>query len=582
MTTPWAHRNKEFCVTCDFVDDMLFTSTKLTPQHLDEMMSYAASLGATRFEWVTASLWTLYDAINPLGYNVMEAACDAAHRHGMRFDAVYKPLESGLSGPKMTLPPTFPLEPGDRAIATEAGILHTVRRYSAEHPEYRIARRKGEGDDPGGRLAEVRLVTFEKDHALQPEDVSFWYSDINGRFRPYEGKLEVSTCQAWSLYEPYQGYQAYSDAPSTYLCFKGFDLPAEMRFIEVRCERTEGDGTFRNHIERLVELVNDRGEPIPCTPSTIPAEPLAACRRAKDLMALGLSAYLLKPEVQALLADETTFMAHVEENCSGMYQFVPQYEVFSLDAAAAGRIAVHRGKPRCHPSVQHPIYPEVRRNWLEAVQHCIDCGVDGVNIRISRHGGMNEPWAYGLNDPVIDQLKNPDDRYELSLVNGRAFDIFMREAAVLVHDHGKEFGVHLCGLILGAPDKLFVPPKPVNFVWNWEMWVRELADYAEFHKTNFFNFRHAREIIDHFGYVVRDAGKPFIYQSGQAGGVSHFDGPHPFLAYEMAWARRHPHITCYNLYETASYFRMTDDGRYEGSPDIRALVQQHWTAPHLG
>jgi hypothetical protein len=259
-----------------------------------------------------------------------------------------------------------------------------------------------------------------------------------------------------------------------------------------------------------------------------------------------------------------------------MYVFEPQWEVFTLDREGAGVIAVCRGKPMCHPTNLHPIYPEVRQHWLEDIQYCIDRGVDGVNIRISRHGDMNEPWAYGFNDPVIEQLKNKDDVYEAALINGRAFDTFMQDAAGLLHRNRREIGVHLCGFLLRAADKVMATTKPGNFVWNWETWVRDLVDYTEFHKTNFFTFPHVKEIIDHFGYVVRSAGKPFIYQGGQSAGVTHYDPPHRFLPFEMQWVKDHPHLTCYNLYETASVFRISPKGEYVGSPHIRDLVQHNW------
>jgi glycosidase len=297
---------------------------------------------------------------------------------------------------------------------------------------------------------------------------------------------------------------------------------------------------------------------------------------AKNISDLGITDYLNKPEVKELLKDYDTFNKHFEENCKGMYRFEPQWEIFALDSENTGVICVCRGKPMQHPGALHPIYPEVRQSWIDDIQYCIDRGVDGVNIRVSRHGGMNEPWAYGFNDPVIEKLKNKDDVYEAAVVNGKAFDAFMEDAADLLHKSGKEIGVHLCGFILCSADKKMATTKPSNFVWNWEKWVREIVDYTEFHKTNFFKFHNAREIIDHFGYVVTEAGKPFIYQSGQSGAVTHYEKPHRFLAFEMDWVKNHPHITCYNLYETASVFKINQNGVYEGSPHIRDLVKNNW------
>ena len=559
---------KELCITSDFADDLLLTGTLLNEEHIDFIMRYAASLGAARFEWIVDTLWTLYDNDGPMGYDLLQTACKAAHRHGMRFDAVYKPFESGL---KSLVPHYFPHAHGDRIIDDENGLLHSVRTFVAENPHCRIARRKGDGEDPGGTLAEVRLVKFdESDIAFSPADITFWYSETNGNFRPFNRPLETAISKEWRLGYPYH------DRLSTILHFKGFDLPEGVKYIEVRCSKCGKTGSFSNHIESIVELVNDRGQIIPCAPSTLNPRPEAIYKRAKALSDLGMSAYLRKPEVKARLESFEAFHRDFQAKSKGMYSFEPQWEIFTLDREGAGVIAVCRGKPMCHPTALHPIYPEVRKHWLEEVQYCIDRGVDGVNIRISRHGGMNEPWAYGFNEPVMEKLANKDDVYEAAVVNGQAFDAFMQEAADLLHGKGKQMGVHLCGLILRGPDRVMATTKPGNFVWNWERWVREFADYAEFHKTNFFKFHHAKEIIDHFSHVVREAGKPFIYQSGQSAEVTRYQGPHRFLGFEMEWVKRHPHITCYNLYETASFFRINEKGAYEGSPDIRELVKEKW------
>ena len=563
--------NRELCVTTDFYDDLMFTGTLLEERHIDDMMRYATSLGASRFEWIVDTMWNLYDEGSPLGYDLLEVACDAAHRHGMRFDAVYKPFEGGLGGPKMTLPPSVPRASGGRVVENEAGVLYAVRKFVAENQQFCIARKAGDGDDPGGRLAEIRLVKFDENAIrITPEDISFWYSSRNGNFKKYKGPLETSITNEWRL-----GYP-YADELSTVLSFKGFDLPEDVRYVEIRCARTGRDGNFSNHIENLVELINERGESIPCAPSTVNPDPQSIYTQAKRISDLGITDHLKHPEMKRLLESFETFKQHVDGNCNGMYAFVPQWEVFTLDAEGAGAIAVHRGKPRQHPAAMHPIYPEVREHWLEQVRYCIDRGVDGVNIRISRHGGMNEPWAYGFNEPVIRELQNKDDTYEAAVVNGRAFDTFMQDAASLLHRNGKEIGVHLCGLILASADKKMVPPKPCTFVWNWEKWVREIVDYTEFHKTNFFKFHNAKQIIDHFGHVVREAGKPFIYQSGQSAAVTHYQGPHRFLPFEIEWIKNHEHVTCYNLYETASLFKLGENGRYEGSPDIREMVKRCW------
>lgn len=559
---------KELCLTTDFYDDILFTGTHLTAGHLDDMMRYAASMGVTRYEWVVDTMWNFYSEKGPFDYDVLQAACDAAHRHGMRFDAVYKPFESGLG---TVLPHSFPRSAGDQVVVSENGILHSIRPFVANNPHCRAARRAGDGVDPGGKLETIRLVKFDENEiAFDPAAIEIRYSETNGNFKTYTGKLTVKVEKEWRLFYP------YDDRLSTILSFSGFDLPEAVQYFEIRCKQLCPGGSFANHIENLVELVNDRGEVIPCAPSTNLVNFDSMYKRAKATADLGMSNYLNKPEVRALLESREVFNRHIDTHCRGMYSFSPQWEIFSLDREGAGVIAVHRGKPASHPTELHPIYPEVRQSWLDDVQYCIDRGVDGVNIRISRHGGMNEPWAYGFNEPVLEKLEHKDNDYEATVVAGAAFDTFMEDAAKLLQSSGREMGVHLCGLALCPPDRLMATTKPGNIAWNWEKWVNDIVDYTEFHKTNFFKFHNVKQILDRFGYVVTRAGKPFLYQSGQSSSVMHYDAPYRFLPFEMEWIRNHPHITCFNLYETASIFKLTADGTYQGSPDIRDLVERHW------
>jgi hypothetical protein len=58
--------------------------------------------------------------------------------------------------------------------------------------------------------------------------------------------------------------------------------------------------------------------------------------------------------------------------------------------------------------------------------------------------------------------------------------------------------------------------------------------------------------------------------------VVSFQGPYNHLAWEMRRVRRHPDITAYNLYETAYFTRVNEDGRVEGSPHMTELIRDHW------
>ena len=102
-----------------------------------------------------------------------------------------------------------------------------------------------------------------------------------------------------------------------------------------------------------------------------------------------------------------------------------------------------------------------------------------------------------------------------------------------------------------------------------------MADYAEYRGAFSLREENQREVADRIGLVAREAGKPLVYQS-MRGAVVHFEGPHPSLAWEMDWVRRHPDVAGYNLYETANFSRLYPDGRFEESAAICELVNRHW------
>ncbi len=250
-----------------------------------------------------------------------------------------------------------------------------------------------------------------------------------------------------------------------------------------------------------------------------------------------------------------------------------------VDLCKVNEVAVARGKLRHATGQANPVYPEVRRNWLDQVQFCVDRNVDGVNIRPASHNRAYEPWMYGFNEPVIEQSQFPGHTEEARRINGEAFTQFLREARELLHRHGKELGVHVLGLYFrhadGAPDST---PFPRNIEWQWKTWVRELADYVELQGAPKLRPENIKEVTDRIGLAAREAGIPFIYRCSSRGRGHNlrFEGPYPTLEWEMNFVQHHPDVTEYSLYEIAQFGRINDQDEWEGSPDIAALIASRW------
>lgn len=557
--------DKELWVTVDYPDDLLEAGRHYTPSDLEAMMRYLAGLGATCVQWIFDPMWALYDEDAPGGYDLLGVACEAAHRNRMRFIAVFKPFEGASFGWNLMLPQGLSLSADAPLIEEPFGLLHCFRPEVAACPEMNCARRAGESVDPGGRIAGIRLIKNNDDPSpIAPGDLSIWISARNGGYRRYEGPVSFSTNTEWRL-----GLPRYSDRPVQVVTLDGLVLPEDTRFVLIR--REKGEGEFCNAVEHLVELLNERGEVIPSTPSVgAPIDGKKLLNEFRRYVKLGLTRFARRPEAREVMADESRFLSL----CEGMRRFNGGWEDFALCAGSA--FAVMRGKVRRRTGAMHPVYPEVRQAWLDHLRFCIARGVDGVNIRASNHNQVYEPRYFGFNPPVTDQQAHPGNFAEAGRIAGDAYTQFLKEAAAVLHDAGLQLGVHVHGLMLHFSD---IHPNtqmvPLNIEWQWERWLHNIADFVEYRGAAYFRPENQRYLADRIGFAAREAGKPMIYQSLQ-GAVVRFEGPHHALAQEMNWVRTHPDVAAYDLYEIWKFSRIGSNGRFEGSPAMDMLITRCW------
>lgn len=562
---------KILCTSTDYMDDLLYAGRHYEKQELDAMMAYCASLGSTRHEWILDTVWALYDEDSPAGYDILDAACEAAHRHGMRFDVVFKPFEGALWPDKMVLPETLP-RPADAPVLEEmCGIVDSVRPFLVEHPEMRLARRPNDAVDPGGRIKAIRLIKGDdKPASFGADDLSIWTSPVNGNdsYKRYDGPVTFSETveQGWTYLPP-------RDQAFRVLTLSDLELPEDARYVLVRYAKQNPKGDFTNHIDRIVELVNERGQLIPCTPSQGLVDAEGLFERVNHSAKIGLSRYTRHPEVREMLQDREQFLAH----CRGMRRFGAMANTHAT-FDQAGEVGVARGKPRHTVGILNPVHPEVRQHWLEQTQFCIDRGVDGVNFRLANHNRPMDPWNLGFNEPTLAQMTHPDNAAEAMRINGEAYTQFLREARDLLHQHKCQIGVHVHSLVF-QPDNRHGGPwgsLPMNFDWQWETWVREIADYVEYRGANMVLPPNNQWIVERIGLAAREAGVPFFYQCTRGDGAIRFDGPYARLKAEMDWLREHPDVAGYNLYETANFMRMDQGDELKGSTDLAELVRQCW------
>lgn len=554
--------SKDLWVTIDYPDDVLGAQRHYTEADFDAMMAYAASLGVVCVQWIYEPLFRFYGEESPSGIDPMGVACAAAHRHGMRFVAIFKPFEGARAGNAAVLPTGLPLPDDAPVLQEKEGLIYEFRPFVAAHPETSIARMEGQAEDPGGAITEIRLV--KNDGAPSPfsdGDLSLWTSARNGGYARYDGPVSLSDSLEWRPLFPWQ------DRPYRVVTLGDLQLPGDTQFIMIRRER---DGApFTNAVEWLIELGNEHDQTIPATPALRPIDGELIYKNFKLNVELGISPLARTPAAKEILADRDGFL----KLCQGMRRLNDAgWEDVTLEQGS--EIVVMRGKERRRIGASHPIYKEARQNWLDHLRICLDLGADAINIRTASHNKVYEPRYFGFNEPVVEQMAHPGNFAEARRLNGDAYTQFLREAAELAHSRGKEMGVHVHGLMLHHDDRAANNSMvPDTFEWQWETWLKEIADFVEYRGAFFFRPENHHDVADRIGFVAREAGIPLVYQSFR-GKPMHFDGPYHALEWEMDWVRQHPDVAAYNLYEMANMSRIDDQGDFEGSADIAKLVSR--------
>ncbi|MFN2352517.1 MAG: hypothetical protein ABR497_11290, partial [Kiritimatiellia bacterium] len=458
------NRNLQLHSATDVIDDFLRAGKLLNKSHLDQLMAVLAAEGVRQHEWVVNYWTSLYQAYPP-GFDLLQYAVEAAHRHGLTLHAVFKPFEAVPHyGPHLV--PTA----SGRVWSDLYGTLSPFDEFVVAHPEYCMRRRSG-GFDSGEPLAGLRLI---KDNdapcAIKPGHLSIWTSDRLGTWRRH--------ADSWQLTERVEMRYSY---PHTRKCrvlaIDGLRIPASERYIEIRLSDDCHEKDFANRPESLMELVGADGTVLPMTPGSGPGSMrgFLAATRGKFLSQIN-------PCMSDPAFREFAFCDDLENIWSQTRDIGWPWRLGALiDLTQTRRATVARGVNETLPLL-HPVYPEVRSYWLGQIRGLLECGVDGVNVRPSSHYHFRTTNAldYGFNEPILAQLPEPDNRAAVADANGAAFTGFLREARELVDQYGKQLGVHVLSSAFHERDD---EGKQLDFAlidWQWRDWIREIADYAEF------------------------------------------------------------------------------------------------------
>ncbi len=538
----------------------------MNKEQLDELHKCLASLGVSRHQWMFDTRTTLYENY-PHGFDLLAEATASAHKYGIEFYAEIKPFEGGGFG--TPLPHTLPLPDGDMAYRDIRGIFTQIRPFAARYPHMNLKRKPGtyEFKEP---VTAIRLVKGDDlPTRVKEKHISLFSSPTNNRFVPYTGPLTFRENIEWRFRFPYW-------KKCRVLHLEKLEIPAEHTYILVKCSLTEGNGDFNNENGNILELVGSNGQIIPHTLSTGPVKfdthPHSYFR---SQVSKQLDRYLQTTEILTEISD----LQKMEEHYKDFYGF-GEYEITGWTSFdKQGFIAAACGKPEYMFGNMHPIYPEVQEYWLDMTRFCLDRGVDGINYRVANHTRSPEYWEYGFNDPVLEASGGRTDYPTISRINGDTYTQFLRKAQRLIKTRKKGITIHLNSDML-MPDERGLgrlPAMPPNFEWQWETWVKEIADDLEFRGIWKLRPWSLDKVTDIFSSVTSKAGKS-LYMQGDFHGMT-FEGTFLATKDEIQRVNSHPGLNGFVMYETAYFTRVNENGKVEVSPGMLDLIKSDFLNP---
>lgn len=572
---------KELFATTDFLDNIVINQrgsrygkpVPRTPEYynrhlcfmdreqLDGLHRFLKSIGVTRHQWIVDTIWTLYEDY-PHGFDLLEEAAKSAYKYGIEFYAEIKPFEGGGFG--RILPHSMPFPKGAAAFKDLRGIFPVARPFAAENLAMNLKRRAGtyECTEP---VSSIRLVkSDDKPTRIKAGHLTLWTSSSNNGFVRYDGPLTFRETVEERYRFPY-----WRQCRVLYL--ENLEIPSGHTYFLIRCSLADEQGDFSNEKGNITELAGAKGKVLPHTLSTGPVsleEHYESFYRSKVMQQL--VRYLQLLEVQ----NEINDLEKMREHYGNFFSFGEYNLTDWITFDKEGYVAVACGKPEYMAGNQHPVYPEVRKYWLDLVQFCLNRGVDGINFRVSNHTKSPEYWDYGFNDPVLEAATGKTDYQTISQINGDAYTLFLREARERIKNKGKGITIHLLSNMLmpdNRPGKL--NSLPPNFEWQWETWVKEIADDLEFRGVFKLRPWNLDKVLDIFSSATRAAKKP-LYLQGDFHGRA-FDRPFTSTKDELERVINHDRLDGYILYETANFTRVNEEGDVEGSPEIIKVLKRY-------
>jgi len=457
-----------------------------------------------------------------------------------------------------------------------------VARFVTAHPRYRLKRRPSQ-PWADKAVTTVKLVKADDNPTrLKKEHIEVWTSRVNGDFTLYTGPMGFT-----------DEVEERNGRPVRVLTLSALRIDPNQRYIMVRSGLRDREPDFVNRADRLMELYDANGHPIPATwdESTITPDAL------KGLLEKHCGRHTGKFEIAPGYALPEGY-GKSPGKLSFRFDTGQRARPRALDGSRSGhdgKIVAAKGRQEYVAGSMHPAYPEVRGYWLDQVRRIVAAGVDGVDIRVTNHSAWTvHGAAYGFNEPAVaefmrrhrvDVLTQPFDRGQWRDLQGEYYTQFLREARALTRKAGVQMQVHVNGLMGFDVPGWERNNVPANFAWQWRTWIEEdLCDSVALKYIPWlfggragmgadFGEQVTRLAKEHNKAVFSHARLPWWVLVNTPGQKAFTQRDMDRLLAQMRWGWQCRLIDGVILYESASFVRMLPDtGETQVSPMMEAIL----------